>query len=63
MSEEILPNAIYTTEEASKLLHMSKRSFQRAIADKRIKAAKYGGTWYRIRGEELLKFFKTLENE
>jgi excisionase family DNA binding protein len=54
MSQEILPNAVYTTEEAEKLLKISNSTMKRMLKSGLIKANKVGKQ-YRILGLELLR--------
>ncbi|NUM25114.1 MAG: helix-turn-helix domain-containing protein [Candidatus Buchananbacteria bacterium] len=54
MSEEIKPNAVYTTEEAEKLLKVSNSTIKRMLKRGLIKANKVGRQ-YRILGKEILR--------
>lgn len=54
MSQEIKPNAVYTTEEAQKLLKISNSTMKRMLKKGLIKANKVGKQ-YRILGLELLR--------
>lgn len=54
MSHEIYPNAVYTTEEAEKLLKISNSTMKRMLKSGLIKANKVGKQ-YRILGLELLR--------
>ena len=54
MSEEIKPNAVYTTEEAEKLLKVSNSTIKRMLKKGLIKANKVGRQ-YRILGKEILR--------
>ncbi len=54
MSEEIKPNAVYTTEETQKLLKISNSTIKRMLKRGLIKANKIGGQ-YRIMGKEILR--------
>lgn len=54
MSEEIKPNAVYTTEEAQDLLKISSSTIKRMLKKGLIKANKVGKQ-YRILGKELLR--------
>lgn len=54
MTQEILPNAVYTTEEAEKLLKISNSTMKRMLKSGLIKANKVGKQ-YRILGLELLR--------
>ncbi len=51
---EILPNEVYTTEEAQKLLKVSNSTIKRLLKKGLLKANKIGGQ-YRILGHELLR--------
>lgn len=51
---EILPNAVYTTEEAEKLLKISNSTMKRMLKQGLIRANKVGKQ-YRILGLELLR--------
>ena len=55
MSEPIHPYAIYTTEEAAKLLRVSIATIQRYIRSKKLQAIQIG-KWYRISGRVLIDF-------
>lgn len=54
MTQEILPHAVYTTEEAEKLLKISNSTMKRMLKNGLIKANKVGKQ-YRILGLELLR--------
>jgi len=54
MSQEIKPNAIYTTEEARKILKISKSTIKRLLKNGMIRANKLGHQ-YRILGKEILR--------
>ncbi len=54
MTEEIKPNAIYTTKETQKLLKISNSTLKRLIKNGLIKANKVGRQ-YRILGKEILR--------
>lgn len=54
MTQEILPNAVYTTDEAEKLLKISNSTMKRMLKNGLIKANKVGKQ-YRILGLELLR--------
>lgn len=54
MTKEILPNAVYTTEEAEELLKISNSTMKRMLKNGLIKANKVGKQ-YRILGLELLR--------
>lgn len=54
MTQEILPNAVYTTEEAERLLKISNSTMKRMLKSGLIKANKVGKQ-YRILGLELLR--------
>jgi excisionase family DNA binding protein len=54
MSEEIKPNAVYTTEETEVLLKVSKSTLKRMLKHGILKANKVGKQ-YRILGLEILK--------
>lgn len=54
MSEEIKPDAVYTTEEAQKLLKISNSTIKRMLKAGLIRANKVGKQ-YRILGRELLR--------
>jgi excisionase family DNA binding protein len=53
-TEEIRQNAVYTTEEAQKLLKISNSTIKRMLKKGLIRANKVGGQ-YRILGKELLR--------
>lgn len=55
MSEPIHPYAVYTSEEAAKLLKVSVATIQRYIRDKKLQAILVG-KWYRIPGRVLIDF-------
>jgi len=54
MPEEIKENAVYTTQEAKKLLKISDSTIKRLLKKGILKANKVGGQ-YRIMGKELLR--------
>lgn len=54
MQEEVKNNAIYTTNEAQKLLKVSKSTIKRLLKKGLLKANKVGKQ-YRILGKELLR--------
>ncbi len=54
MNEEILANAVYTTNETQKLLKISNSTIKRMLKKGLIRANKVGGQ-YRILGKEILR--------
>ena len=54
MTQEILPNGVYTTEEAEKLLKISNSTMKRMLKQGLLRANKVGKQ-YRILGLELLR--------
>lgn len=54
MTEEIKPNAVYTTIETQKLLKISESTIKRMLKKGLIRANKVGGQ-YRILGKEILR--------
>ncbi|MDX9893229.1 MAG: helix-turn-helix domain-containing protein [Patescibacteria group bacterium] len=54
MTEEIKPNAIYTTDETQKFLKVSNSTIKRLLKKGLIRANKVGGQ-YRILGKEILR--------
>lgn len=54
MTEEIKPNAVYTTQEAEILLKISNSTIKRMLKKGLLKANKVGKQ-YRILGKELLR--------
>ncbi len=54
MSDEIKPEAVYTTAETQKLLKISESTVKRLLKNGLIRANKVGGQ-YRILGKELLR--------
>lgn len=54
MTEEIKPNAIYTTEETREALRVSESTIKRMFKHGLIRANKVGGQ-YRILGKEILR--------
>jgi len=54
MTEEIKPNAVYTTEETRKLLKISDSTIKRMLKNGLIRANKVSGQ-YRILGKEILR--------
>lgn len=54
MSEEIKKNAVYTTQEAEKILKISNSTMKRMLKNGLIRANKVGKQ-YRILGKELLR--------
>jgi len=53
-SQEVKPNAIYTTEETKNLLKVSTSTIKRMLKHGLIRANKVGGQ-YRILGKEILR--------
>ena len=63
MTKEIEKNAVYTTNEAEKLLKISNSTIKRMLKKGLIRANKVGGQ-YRILGKELLRLVSpNLEKE
>ncbi len=63
MTKEIQKNAVYTTNEAEKLLKISNSTIKRMLKKGLIRANKVGGQ-YRILGKELLRLVSpNLEKE
>lgn len=54
MDQEIMPNAVYTTDEAEKILKISNSTIKRLLKTGLIRANKIGRQ-YRIVGKELLR--------
>jgi len=54
MTQEIKPNAVYTTEETQDILKISNSTIKRLLKKGLIKANKVGGQ-YRIMGKEILR--------
>jgi len=54
MSQEIKPNAVYTTNETQALLKISNSTIKRMLKKGLIRANKVGGQ-YRILGKEILR--------
>jgi excisionase family DNA binding protein len=54
MTEEIKPNAVYTTNESKRLLKVSTSTIKRMLKKGLIRANKVGGQ-YRILGKEILR--------
>ena len=54
MSQEIHPNAVYTTAETQTILKISDSTVKRMLKNGLIRANKVGGQ-YRIMGKELLR--------
>ena len=54
MTEEIKPNAVYTTEETQELLKISSSTMKRMLKKGLIRANKVGKQ-YRILGKEILR--------
>jgi len=54
MSQEIKPNAVYTTGEAQTILKISESTIKRMFKKGLIRANKVGGQ-YRILGKELIR--------
>ena len=54
MTEEVKPNAIYTTKETEQLLRISNSTIKRLLKNGLIRANKVGGQ-YRILGKEILR--------
>ena len=55
---EILPNAIYTTEEVAGLLDLTVQTIQKYIRSNKIEATLVGGKWYRITGQAVRDFIE-----
>lgn len=55
---EILPNAIYNTEEVAGLLDLTVQTIQKYIRSYKIEATLVGGKWYRITGQALRDFIE-----
>ena len=53
MDKEIVPHAIYTTEETQKILKISSSTIKRLLKKGLLRANKVGGQ-YRILGKEIL---------
>jgi len=53
-SQEIKPNAVYTTNETQELLKISSSTIKRMLKNGLIRANKVGGQ-YRILGKEILR--------
>ena len=63
MSQEIHPNAVYTTAETQTILKISDSTVKRMLKNGLIRANKVGGQ-YRIMGKELLRILSPdLEKE
>jgi excisionase family DNA binding protein len=62
MSKEILPNAIYTTEEAETLLKVSNSTMKRLLKKGILRANKVGRQ-YRIMGWEILRLISPKLNK
>lgn len=54
MTQEIMPNGVYTTDETMKILKISKSTIKRLLKKGLIRANKIGGQ-YRILGKEILR--------
>jgi excisionase family DNA binding protein len=54
MEQEIKENAVYTTQEAQKMLKVSESTIKRLLKKGILRANKVGGQ-YRIMGKELLR--------
>lgn len=54
MTQEIKPNAVYTTDETQELLKISNSTIKRMLKKGLIRANKVGGQ-YRILGKEILR--------
>lgn len=54
MTQEIKPNAVYTTQETQELLKISNSTIKRMLKKGLIRANKVGGQ-YRILGKEILR--------
>lgn len=61
-TEEIKPNAVYTTEESERLLKVSKSTMKRLLKRGIIRANKVGRQ-YRIMGKELLRLISPKTEE
>lgn len=58
---EIKPNAVYNTEQVALLLNLSVITVQKYIRTRKIKA-KRAGKAYKVLGEWVLEYIKTLPN-
>ena len=54
MTQEIMPNGVYTTDETREILKISKSTVKRLLKKGLIRANKIGGQ-YRILGKEILR--------
>lgn len=54
MTQEIMPNGVYTTDETMHILKISKSTIKRLLKRGMIRANKIGGQ-YRILGKEILR--------
>lgn len=54
MTQEIMPNGVYTTDETREILKISKSTIKRLLKKGMIRANKIGGQ-YRILGKEILR--------
>lgn len=54
MTQEIMPNGVYTTDETREILKISKSTIKRLLKKGLIRANKIGGQ-YRILGKEILR--------
>lgn len=61
MSDDFEPLTLLSLAEASRILHISKRTLFRLIQEKKIPAFKVGGQW-RIRESRLSKWVEKREN-
>lgn len=56
---EILPDALYTTEEVAGILGLTVQTIQKYIRARKMEAVLIGGKWYRISGQALRDFIDT----
>jgi excisionase family DNA binding protein len=61
MSDDLEPLSLLSFAEASRILHISKRTLFRLIQEKKVPAFKVGRQW-RIRGSEFRKWVEDKEN-
>lgn len=61
MENDLEPVRMLTLAEAAEVLHVSKRTLERMIADKRFPAFKVGGQW-RVRESQVIKWVESLHH-
>jgi excisionase family DNA binding protein len=59
MENDLEPLILLTLDEAAKVLHVSKRTLERMVWNKKFPAFKVGGQW-RVRESQVIKWVESL---